>query len=69
MLQMYIYGAPPPRTYLFMRFCELKHWFCEGALAKLISGASSPKFGDLGFYGFYWFCQCFLLLGLKNIGN
>ena len=43
--------------------------FCEGALAKLISGASSPKFGDVGFYGFYWFCQCFLLLGLKNIGK
>ena len=43
--------------------------FCEGALAKLISGASSPKFGDLGFYGFYWFCQCFLLLGKESIGK
>ena len=69
---IYIYIWCPAPTYLpFYAFLSVETlvlpMFCEGALAKLISGASSPWFGDLGFYGFYWSCQCCLLLGLKKM--
>ena len=54
------------------------HWCLHKTLVLPMFFSPKPRFPNYGLeipgislvnLGFYWFCQCFLLLGLKNIGK